>query len=174
MCFKFTQYPDPPFFFFFLANWPWAASFTEQSLLWGGINLIMFMSIEPPFLWHPYQISMTQFINHLKRVSSQLPCMSYTWVRHLFTAGGLLPRSIGTPLPCNRDPREPEGARNCQTAWVHLYFAFGCYGYQPENILLRWLRLGLFQMTSKGQRCHRILEEIASYTEERKWHSEMW
>lgn len=113
MCFKFTQQPDPPFpvlkRIHFPPTCPWVASLTEQSLLQGCIHLIMFISTEPPL--HLYQVSVTQFINHLKGVSSQSLCISYTWAGDLVLASirvCFLPRSIGTPSPCNKASRDPE------------------------------------------------------------------
>lgn len=54
-----------------------ASGITEQSLLQCCIKLIMSISSEPPFLWHPYRISVTLFINHWRVTPFSLSCFFY-------------------------------------------------------------------------------------------------
>lgn len=108
---------------FFPPAAPWAVSWTEQSLLQGCINLIVFISTEPSLLCHPYQVSVTQFVNHLQCLLSVLalltPELGACCSRNVrILKVGLHPRSTGSPSPCCRGCEEPERERTRQPKFI--------------------------------------------------------
>lgn len=179
MCFKFTQQPDPPFpvlkRIHFSPNLPmscqfnWAVSATRlHSPNYVHFHRASFASV-PGKRDSVYK----SFEGSLLSISLHILYLSWGPSSHIHQ--GLLPSQINRHTIALQQGLQGcrERQRSYQTAWVHLCFPPG-YDYQPQYIFLRWLRPILFQMTSKGQCCHCILEEIASCTEEEKRHSEMW
>lgn len=145
-----------------------AASFTQQSLRLYSPNYFNFYRTS--FLCHLYQRSMTPFVNYWKTVSSQTPCMPYPWVGTDVLqppeAECLAPSQISRHSPARRQALWEQRERGTsRQARFLLSFPLGCDD-QPENILQRWLRPGLFQMTSKGRRCHCNVEQVARCTQE--------
>lgn len=125
-------------------------------------------SYRASFLCHSYQMSMAPFISHLKTGSSQPPRMSYPWVGAEPEAECLAPPQISGHSPAPGPGPIPPGAEREREELADSGFlcaSLGC-DHQPPTILPRWLRPGLLQMTSEGQRCHRM-RRVARCTQER-------
>ena len=178
MCFRFISQPDPPFSPYilnttFFPQLPHELSVELNNLCYKP-NCVRFYRALSSLSSIP---SVTQFINHLQCLLSILALLTLELgayfsnnVRVLKV--GLHPRSTGSPSPAAGPPgnQRERGPDSPSSFVLSTWLWWSAREYSPE----RWLRPSLFQMTSKGQCCHRVLEEIASYTEEEKPLSEMW